>query len=99
MANPQTEFEWDNRKAESNLRKHKVSFDEAKTSFNDPNAFIFDDPQHSEDEPRELLIGYSNRNRLLIVAFVQRIYDVICIISARLTTSRERKKYEQEKRF
>lgn len=93
------EFEWDEIKAARNLKKHGVDFQEAQTAFDDPHAYIFDDDDHSDNEPRELLIGYSQRNRLLIVAFVQRFYNLVRIISARLADRGERRKYEQEKRF
>lgn len=53
------EFEWDDAKAEANLRKHGVSFDEAATAFADPLAAIFPDPDHSEGEPREILVGFA----------------------------------------
>ncbi len=93
------EFEWSDDKAEANLQKHDVTFEEAETAFDDPHAYIFDDEEHWEDEPRELLIGYSKRNRLLFISFVQRAPNLIRIISARLADRSERKKYEQEKRF
>lgn len=93
------EFEWSDDKAASNIRKHGVSFDEAETAFDDPYAYIFDDEEHFDDEPRELLIGYSQRNHLLIVAFVQRFFNLVRIISARLADKSERRKYEKEKRF
>ena len=63
------EFEWDARKAKANLNKHGVAFDEAMTVFADPLARIFDDPDHSADEPREIIIGHSVRPRLLLVGF------------------------------
>jgi uncharacterized DUF497 family protein len=66
------EFEWDPRKAGSNLKKHGVSFAEALTVFSDPAARIFDDLDHSVDERREIIIGYSRRPRLLIVGFAER---------------------------
>lgn len=88
-------FEWDKKKAESNLKKHGVSFDEATTVFRDPLAAIFDDEEHSDSERREIIIGYSQRNRLLLVSFVERVVNVIRIISARLATKKERKDYEK----
>jgi uncharacterized DUF497 family protein len=66
------QFEWDNKKATSNLNKHKVSFEEAITVFGDPLAVIFDDEIHSEDEVREVIIGHSVNNRLLLVCFTER---------------------------
>ncbi|MBI3761083.1 MAG: BrnT family toxin [Chloroflexi bacterium] len=89
-------FEWDEEKAKANLKKHKVDFDEASTVFSDPLAHIFDDEEHStEDEKREIIIGHSEHNRLLLVAFVERIIDLIRIISARRATKKERKQYEE----
>ncbi|HQV92822.1 MAG TPA: BrnT family toxin [Anaerolineales bacterium] len=58
-------FSWDPRKADSNFRKHGVAFDEALTVFSDPLAFIFDDIEHSTDEHREIIIGYSTLSRLI----------------------------------
>jgi uncharacterized protein len=88
-------FEWDRRKAAANLRKHGVSFDEASTIFHDPLALIFDDEDHSGDEPREIAIVHSITGRLLLASFVERQENVIRIISGRLTTTRERDDYEE----
>lgn len=88
-------FEWDPNKAESNLRKHDVSFDEAVTVFKDPLAFIFDDETHSEHEHREIIIGMSALRRMILVCFVERIEDVVRIISARPATRQEIKDYEE----
>jgi uncharacterized protein len=88
------EFEWDESKATSNLKKHGVSFNEAKTVFDNLLAVIFDDEAHSVGERREVMIGHSQNNRLLLVAFTERL-DAIRIISARLATRREREDYEQ----
>ena len=88
------EFEWDAQKAEENLKNHGVAFDEALTVFADPLANIFDDPDHSGDERRELIIGYSTEQRMLIVCFTDR-GPRIRIISARPATTRERRDYEQ----
>ena len=66
------EFEWDDDKAKSNLRKHGVSFPEASTAFADPVAAIFADPDNSIDEDREILVGHSERNRLLVISFTER---------------------------
>lgn len=73
-------FEWDPKKAVSNLKKHKVSFDEAGTVFADLLADTFDDPDHSTDESRLVIIGHSNANRLLFVSFVDTGDDIIRII-------------------
>ena len=88
------EFEWDVSKASWNAEKHGVTFDEALTAFGDPLAWIFDDPDHSTDEPRELLIGHSLRRRLIVVCFTER-EGRIRILSARRATKRERQDYEQ----
>lgn len=91
-------FSWDSRKAESNVRKHGVAFDEAITVFNDPYAYIFDDLSHSEDEHREIIIGFSTLSRLVLVCFVERDEDVIRIISARRAAKVEIKDYEKNAR-
>ncbi|KGF71399.1 hypothetical protein DO97_20735 [Neosynechococcus sphagnicola sy1] len=88
------EFEWDQSKAASNLKKHGVSFEEAKTVFDNPLAVIFDDETHSIGEQREIIIGHSRQNRLLLIAFTGRSSN-IRIISARLATRQEREDYEQ----
>jgi uncharacterized DUF497 family protein len=90
------EFEWDAQKAAENLKNHGVAFDEALTVFADPLASIFDDPDHSGDERRELIIGHSAAQRLLIVSFTDRGQRTR-IISARQATARERRDYEQNK--
>lgn len=88
------QFEWNPLKATANLKKHGVSFEEAKTLFDNPLAVIFDDEAHSIDEQREIIIGHSRQNRLLLVAFTERFGNVR-IISARLATRQEREDYEQ----
>jgi len=88
-------FEWDKRKAEANLRKHGVSVDEASTVFDDLLAAIFDDEDHSIDEVREIIIGHSINDRLLIVCFTEHVEDAIRIISARLANRKERNDYEK----
>ena len=88
-------FEWDPAKAANNIRKHGVSFDEAVTVFKDPLAFIFDDETHSEDEGREIIIGMSTLRRMILVCFVERLEDVVRIISARPATRQEIKDYEE----
>jgi len=90
-------FEWDKRKARSNLRKHGVSFDEASTVFDDPSALIFPDDDHSEAEERELIIGYSVARRLLIVGFTERTEEILRLISARGVTRKERQTYEEHR--
>ena len=86
------EFEWDDRKAEDNLLKHGVSFTEAATVFYDPLSITFDDPDHSDDENRFIIIGTSAQARILMVAHTDR-GDRIRIISAR-TLKKERRLYE-----
>lgn len=88
-------FEWGPSKAESNLQKHGVSFDEAVTVFKDPLAFIFDDTAHSEQEHREIIIGMSTLRRMLLVCFVERVENTVRIISARPATRQEIKDYEK----
>lgn len=88
------EFEWDESKAAINLKKHGVSFEEAKTVFDNVLAVIFDDEAHSVIERREIIIGHSRNNRLLVISFTERP-NAIRIISARLATRREREDYEQ----
>lgn len=87
-------FEWDDNKAETNSSKHGVSFEEAKTVFDDLLYVDFYDPDHSEDEERYLIVGHSNRGRLLIVSYTER-GDLIRLISAREVTRSERKAYEE----
>ena len=88
------EFEWDKGKAERNLIKHGVSFDEAKTVFDDPLYVDFYDPSHSDNEDRYLIIGESERGRLLIVSYTER-GNKNRLISARETTKTERETYEE----
>lgn len=89
-------FDWDPKKAQSNRRKHGVSFDEASTVFGDSFALLMMDPDHSLEEDRYLLLGMSIRQRLLVVAFAERS-PVTRIISARRATRVERKKYEEKR--
>jgi uncharacterized DUF497 family protein len=89
-------FLWHVQKAETNLKKHGVNFDEAKTVFDDPLAMIFDDPLHSIDERREIVIGHSVEGRLLIVCFTETSHEHIRIFSARPATNKERRDYEQQ---
>lgn len=79
--------------ARKNLKKHKVSFDEAVTVFYDPLSATFDDPDHSDDEQRSITVGYSSHRRLLVVAHTER-GKTIRIISARSATAHERKRHE-----
>ena len=87
-------FEWDEDKASSNRRKHGVSFEEGRTVFDDPLAAIFDDERHSLGEHREVIIGHSEQNRLLLVFFTERP-QAVRIFSARPATRQEQKDYEE----
>ena len=87
-------FEWDRRKATANEKKHGVSFEEAKSVFSDERAKLIDDPDHSEEEDRFVLLGLSNFLRVLVVCHCYREEgNVIRIISARKATARESKFY------
>lgn len=89
-------FEWDPDKAAENTRKHGVSFEEAETIFSDEFASLIDDPDHSGEEDRFLLLGLSVRLRALVVAHCYRkADDVIRIISARKATRKERDLYNR----
>ncbi len=88
------EFEWHASKARDNATKHGVTFEEGLTVFRDPLANIFNDPDHSDVECRELIIGHSVMHRLVVVAFTQRS-ERIRLISARRATPQERRDYEQ----
>lgn len=87
-------FEWDDGKARLNRRDHGVGFEEAATVFVDPLGRIFDDEAHSAEEEREILIGHSSEDRLLLICFTER-RDAIRIISARKATRKERHEYEE----
>ena len=86
-------FEWDERKASANLRKHGVSFDEAKTVFDDENVKVSSDPQHSDDEDRFIALGLSTKFRLLLICHCYRRNDIIRIYSARKATALEAQAY------
>jgi uncharacterized protein len=87
-------FEWNSRKASSNLARHGVSFEDAASVFFDPLARIFDDEDHAWDEHREIIVGHSRRDHLLVICFIER-GDTVRIISARKATRNERKDYEE----
>jgi uncharacterized DUF497 family protein len=89
------EFERDPKKAALNLRKHRVSFEEAASVFGDPLAITFADPDHSIDEGRWLMFGRSHRRRILAVVYTQRGARYR-IISSRLATRHERSIYEED---
>jgi uncharacterized DUF497 family protein len=87
-------FEWDERKAGANARKHGVTFDEARTVFFDERARLIDDPDHSDDEERYILLGLSSSLRMLLVCHCYRSAgNIIRVISARKATARESKAY------
>lgn len=88
------EFEWDQKKAASNLSKHGVSFEEAKTVFDDPLYIDLYDPDHSANEDRYIIVGESQRGRLIIVSYTEK-GNFTRLISAREATFRERKVYEE----
>jgi len=87
-------FEWDRRKARINSAKHGISFEEAVTVFADPLARILDDPAHSAGEVREIIVGHSRHQRLLVVSFTER-RDAVRIIGARCATRNERDDYQE----
>jgi len=88
------EFEWDEAKAEANQAKHGVSFEEARTVFEDQFFVDFYDPDHSDDEHRYIIVGESGSGRLLVVAYTER-GSTVRLISARRATRREKKAYEE----
>ena len=87
-------FEWDENKAAVNLSKHGISFEEAKTVFDDPLYVDFYDPDHSDEEERYIIVGESQQGNLLIVSYTERA-DFIRLISARKVTRVEREVYEE----
>lgn len=89
-------FEWNHHKAQNNLRKHHVSFDEAATVFDDPLSRTGEDPDHSIEEFRFVTMGHSNRGNLLVVCHCDRGAN-IRIISARLANVAERRSYESDR--
>ena len=89
-------FEWDDEKARSNERKHGVGFDEAKSCFLDVFAMESFDVDHSVDEDRFMIMGMSDRRRLLVIAFTLRNHATIRVISAREALRQERLEYEKQ---
>jgi len=87
-------FEWDEEKAKTNLKNHRVSFDEATTVFSDPFSITIPGPDHSADEQRYIDIGSSDRGRILVVVYTERGTN-IRIISCRKATPTERRRYEE----
>ena len=88
------QFEWDEKKAKINKRKHGITFEDASTAFADELSITIDDPAHSEDEDRLILIGQSKKFKTLVVIHVER-RESIRIISARKATKQEQKFYEE----
>ena len=88
-------FEWDDSKARTNATKHKVTFEEGATVWTDPFALIAPDPEHSTEEIRDWIIGMSHRQRVLVVVYTEK-GESIRIISARIATPNERRRYEEE---
>ena len=87
-------FEWDPNKNEINKKKHKISFEEAQTVFYDPEALVIDDPEHSDEEDRFIILGLSSKENLLVVCHCYRESDtVIRLISARKATKTETSYY------
>lgn len=85
-------FTWDDKKAAANVKKHGVSFEEAATVFGDPLALVVDDAVHPN---REILIGQSERQRVLLTIYIELDEDEVRIISARRATAHERRRYEE----
>ena len=92
-------WEWDDEKAASNLEKHRVSFEEAATVFDDPLYVDFYDPDHSSEEHRFLIVGMSTKGRLLIVSYTERAKSGRLISAREVTTAKEKymKKDESER--
>ena len=87
-------YEWDPKKAKSNLREHRVSFEEAASVFLDSLAVTYPDPDHSDEEYREITVGYSTRHRVIFLSHTQR-GNRIRIIGARKANLKERQQYEE----
>jgi uncharacterized protein len=86
------QFDWDPKKAASNIKKHRVSFEEAATAFGDPQSVTIGDPDHSLEETRSILLGISSSARLLVVVHTER-GDAIRLISSRRASKKERQMY------
>ena len=91
-------FEWDQNKSDKNEKKHGITFEEAKTVFNDRYAITIDDPDHSDDEYRYIDIGFSSEGRILVVWYTER-NENIRIIGSRKAIRTERKSYEEKNRY
>ena len=89
-------FEWDEKKNRKNFAKHGIWFEEAQTLWADENAIEFLDPDHGDEESRFLRVGHSLKERLLLVVFCEKLDgDVVRLISARKTTKKEKREYEE----
>lgn len=88
------EFEWDSAKAQANKAKHGIDFEEARTIFGDPFELVIQDPDHSEGEFRFLSLGRSEQGRILVVSYTEPEPNKIRIISARIASYSEKKRYE-----
>lgn len=94
----EVDFVWDEKKNRANLKKHHISFEEAQSAFHDEDAFVYFDPDHSDDEDRFILIGTSFKLRMLVVCHCYREEEhVIRIISARKADKREQENYRRYK--
>jgi uncharacterized DUF497 family protein len=91
-------FEWDDDKAEANLKKHGVSFSEAVTVFEDSLAMVVPDPDHSHREQRLIIIGLTTKALLVVVVYTEKRDDLVRMISAREPTRRERIDYEKQEK-
>ncbi len=91
------DFEWDEEKAAENLKKHKVTFEEAKSVFADPFSITIDDPKHSIEERRFIDVGTSSTGNVLVVSYTER--KKIRLISCRRASKAERKIYEEKESF
>ena len=94
----QGKFDWDLDKAWINAQKHRVTFEEAMSAFRDPFSLTVPDPKHSEWEDRLILVGLSDRNRVLVISYVER-EDKLRLISARVADPYERREYEEEPNY
>ena len=96
MGKERLSFDWDTGKSLANKRKHRISFEEAQTVFYDEEALLRDDPDHSDNEDRFILLGISSALRILVVCHCYRTADaVIRIISARKANRSEAREYER----
>lgn len=86
-------FEWDDKKNSINIKKHNISFEEAKTVFYDENGILISDEKHSKNEERFILLGMSKKTNILVVCHCIRNGDTIRIISSRKANKREIKQY------